>query len=204
MQVTFNNRLGSRSLSHLNILVAPVGDQVVIFEFAGQSIPGVAQIISTRSEKNGKWSFTEWTIELADGIQSFVWSQDWETSQYINAGTWSQAVEDIRKISSTPNLDAPAIERFIRARLPKTAAKLNSALGSLSVDPGPALLDLIAAQEELAAARAAEQDLKTEIRNLEEAEAARREASATRERVATAKAAMAKGASLADLKALFS
>jgi len=203
MKTVFNNRLGSRSLSHLNILVAAVGDQVVIFEFDGASIPGVAQIVSTRSEKNGKWSYTEWTVELADGIQSFVWSQDWETSQYVNAGTWHQAVEDVRKISSIPDLDEIAIERFIRARLPKTAARLTAAADTLSIDPSPALLDLIAAQEELAAARAVEQEFKAEIHNLEAAEAARHEAEATRSRVEMGKIAMSKGASLADLKALF-
>ena len=202
--VTFNNRLGSRSIVHMNLLVATVGGQVVMFEFPGKSIPGVCQVVSTRSEKNGKWSYTEWTVELADGIQSFVWTQDWKTSLYVNAGTWLRAIEDVRKVAKLPDLDAVAIERFIRAKLPNTAKKLDQAVGSLEADPSPALMDLIAAQEELAAARAELNAVMGEVKNLEAAEAARKEAAETRERVSAAKQAMAKGASLADLKALLS
>lgn len=202
--IKFNNRLGSRSIVHMNMLVAAVNDQTVIFEFPGKSIPGVCQIISSRYEKNGKWSYDEWEVELSAGVQAFVWSQDWETSLYVNAGTWDRVIEDVRAIAKLPDLDATAIERFVRAKLPNTAKKLDAAIGSLDADPAPALLDLIAAQEELATARAEEAAVRREIRNIEAAEAARQEAAETRERVAAAKSAMVKGASLADLKALFS
>lgn len=202
--VTFNDRIGSRSLSHMNVLVASVGDQTVIFPFEGKPVPGVVQIVSTRYEKNGKWSYTEWTAELADGIRSFEWYQNWETSQYLNAGVWSRAVEDVRRFASIPDLDAEAIERFVRARLPVKAKALDAALVASAADPTPALLDLLRAQEELAASSKEEAAIRQEVALAEQAAQARSEAAAIRERVANAKAAMKRGASLADLKALLS
>lgn len=211
--VTFNNRLGSRSLTHMNLLIAVVSGQTLIFPFTGETTPGVATVVSTRYEKNGKWSFSEWSVELADGIQSFVWSQDWELGSYVTAGTWTRAIEDVRRISGIPDLCPIAIERFIRSMLGKAAAKLDEAARAAQSDPTPVLAELLAAQAELAAAqaeRAAAQaeavQMATEIQQAidarEQAEQARQEAKATAERVSKAKLAMAKGASLADLKAM--
>jgi hypothetical protein len=206
MQVAFNNKLGSRNIQHLNLLVAEVQGQTLIFPFEGKTIPGVAQIISTRSEKNGKWSFTEWTVELSDGIRSFVWYQDWNEGRYVTAGTWARAVEDVRKLANVheghPDLDPVSIARFIRAKLPKVAARLDEAQEVSSTDPTEALLDLLKAQDELATARQDETAVKDEILRMEEAETMRKEAQETRERVGKAKEAMQKGASLADLKTL--
>ena len=210
---TFNDRLGSRSIHHMNLLIAAISDQTLIFPFEGKAIPGVCQIISTRSEKNGKWSFTEWTVELADGIRSFVWSEDWNEGRYVTAGTWPRAIEDVRRISGIPDLDATAIERFIRAKLGKAAARLDDAERAAKTDPTPILAELLAAQTELATAQAEraavqaeEARLSAEIQQAIDARAAaeqaRKDAAETRERVAKAKAAMAKGVSLTDLKAM--
>jgi hypothetical protein len=215
MIVKFNDRLGSRSLRHMNLLVASVGDEQVIFEFAGQSVPGVVTVVREDHEKNGKWSHTTWTVGLAEGVGSFSWHQDWERGTYLTAGTWSAAMEQVRSQATGVELTDAAIERFVRARLPKFAAKFDRAAETATADPTPILRDLIAAQTELAEAQAAKvaadrehRQLATEIQQAIDARAAaeqaRREAAETAERVAAAKTAMKKGASLADLQALLS
>lgn len=215
MITTFNDRLGSRSLRHMNLLVASCDGQQVIFEFAGKSVPGVLTVIKDEYEKNGKWSHTTWTVELAEGVQSFVWSQDWEQGTYLTTGTWPAAIEQVRSKATSVDLTDAAIERFIRARLPKFAATFDRAAAEATADPTPILRDLIAAQTELAEAQeahlAAEREhrqLATEVKQAIDtriaAEQARAKAEATADRVTKAKQAMAKGASLADLQALLS
>ena len=213
MTVKMNDRLGSRSIRHMNILVASVGEQTIIIPFAGETIPGVATVVATKYEKNGKWSYSEWTVELADGIGSFVWSQDWELGSYVTAGTWERAVSDVRRIANMPDLCSAAIERFIRAKLGKAAATIDENERKASSDGTPILSELLAAQAELADAQrslAAERsqadrlahEIQSAIDARAAAESARIEAAATAERVAKAKAAMSRGASLADLKAM--
>lgn len=213
MTITFDDKLGSRGLTHMNLLVATVGEQQLIFEFQGQNIPGAVTIASTRSERNGKWSFTEWTVELSENIRSFVWKQDWNECVYVTAGTWDRLVADIRQISGIPDLSNDAIERFVRAKLGKAARKLDEARDNATADNSPILAELLAAQQELAEAQRQRADAQAEhtalvaevqqaIEAKAAAERARTEAKETAERVAKAKSAMAKGASLADLQSL--
>ena len=179
----------------MNLLVAHVKGQTLIFEFAGESIPGVCQVVSRSYKKNGKWSYSTWEVELSSGLKSFFWSQDWEIGQYVTAGTWERAIADLQRRSGMPDLCPEAIERFIRVRLPETATKLDRAREEAKADPTEALQILLEAQAELV-------QVQTEIAQLEQAAQALEEAAVLRSKVAAARQAMAKGASLADLKAL--
>ena len=212
-QFKFNNKLRPRDLRHRNFIVAEISGEQVIARFTGENIPGVVQIVSTRSEKNGKWSFTEWTTELAPGVRAFVWAQDFQECRYVTAGTWARAYDDVRRISGMDDLTDQTIERLIRAELPGAAEKLDRAAIEAKADGTPALRALLDAQRALAEAQREESQAlaeakallaeATEAENLRaEAEKAKANAARVRANVAKAKAAMAKGASLADLKAL--
>jgi len=190
-----------------------VGDQQLIFEFTGREVAGAVRILKDEYEKNGKWSYSTWTVELADDIESFTWSQDWETGRYFVSRTWETGMAEARAKAGDITLTDEALERFIRARLPKAAEIFDAAEKARTVDPEPVLRELLEAQAELAAARTAKAEaeaahsaLATEVQAAIDAraaaEAARKETEATKQRVQAAKAAMKRGASLEDLKAL--
>ena len=204
MQISFNDRRGNRGRQHINLLAARLPDgRQVIFEFTGKGIPGVVTLVKEDYEKNGKWSHSTWTVELADGVQGWTHGQNWETGEWLTAKRWQEALAEFKTIAGRDRaLDDTAIERFIRATWRETAQKLDATQAALLADGTPALLDLLAAQKELIAAQQEHTALVAEVEAMEQAELARQEAESTRARVAAARALMKKGASLADLKAM--
>lgn len=211
MAIEFNDKLGSRSLRHLNVIIASDSDDnSVVFPFEGKSIPGIIQVIREDYTKNGKWSHTTWTVEPANGVYCATVSQDWETSKWLNSMVWESAVAEFKeKLSfvggnalNTIMIEDDAIVRFIRATWPKYATCFDAKVATDTNNTNDAVKELIAAQKELA-------ELQREISMMEAAQQAKEndmrvlaEAEATRLRVANAREAMKKGASLADLKAL--
>lgn len=186
--INFNDRRGHRGRQHLNLIAARLPDgRQVIFEFSGQSVPGVAQIVKEDYNKNGKWSAAYWEVDLAEGVFGVVRSQDWETGDWLTARRWSEAIAEFIGADA---LDADAVERFIRAKWPNIAGQLDAARREAQADGSAALADLLAAQEELAAAQAEHAAAVAGVAALEQAEAARAEAAALAERTARAKAAM--------------
>lgn len=207
----FNDKLGSRSLKHLNLLIARDGDgNTVVCQFQGKSIPGIVKMVSADFTKNGKWSHNTWTVEPADGVQCATISQDWETGKWLNSLAWSQAVDEFKKktriigLGSWIPVEIPdkAVIRFIRATWPKIATELDKNDSEIGPSMSDAIDSLIAAQNDLAAAQQELAAAQQEIVRMEREQAAITEAAAIRQRVASAREAMKKGASLADLKSL--
>ncbi len=195
----FNDKLGSRSLKHLNLLIARDGDEnTVICQFQGKSIPGIVRMVRADFTKNGKWSHNTWTVDPAPGVFCATISQDWETGKWLNSLTWKSAIEEFKDktrilgLANWTPVETPdnTITRFIRATWPKIATELDKADSEIGPSMSDAIDSLIAAQNDLAAAQ-------------QELAAAQQEiAAAIRQRVTAAREAMKKGASLADLKAL--
>lgn len=202
--VVFDDQLGSRDIQHKNLLVAKVGDEQVIFEFSGD-IPGVARVVKTRKEKNGKWSFTEWTVELAPGIEGFSFSQDWETGQYLGS-SWAHTRDRFREAARrkvAQPLEDAAIDRYVRARFKREFVdKLDEKEGVLAQPSEAALAEILSAQQARAEAEREYQGVAVEVAALAQAEADRKEAVALKDRAAAIKQAMSKGMSLADLQAM--
>lgn len=213
--ITLNDKIGSRSLKHLNLFVALAGSEQVIAKFEGGTLPGLFQVIRADFTKNGKWSHNTWTVEPADGVSLFTIAQDWETGKWLNSQTWGAAMaefiqkakraEDGYGMGASSLLEVTAITRFIRSEWPGLAAKLDAAQdATATTSPSTAIAALIAAQSEKALAQREQAALAAEVAALEQAETLKREAAETRERTAKAKDMMKRGASLADLKALLS
>ena len=211
--ITLNDKLGSRSLKHLNLFVALAGNEQVIAKFEGGTLPGLFQVTCADFTKNGKWSHNTWTVEPADGVSLFTIAQDWETSKWLNSQTWTAALAEFaQKAKSAEDgyprvagLEETAIARFIRAEWPGLAGKLDAAEdATATASPSSAIAALIAAQSEKSLAQKELAAVTAEVAAIEQAETLKREAAALRDRTAKAKDMMKRGASLADLKALLS
>lgn len=200
MKMYFDDKLGHRARNHQNLLAGRLPDgKQVIFQFTGQSVPGVITVIKKDYSKNGKWSYTAWECELADGVIGFVRSQDWETGAWLNACMWQEAILEFK---GKEDLDSDAIERFIRANWKATAGRLDKTAQLEHSNGNAALQELLDAQQELVSAQTEIAEIEHHVLQLEEAQQLRAEAEVIRHRVAAAKTAMKKGASLSDLKAL--
>lgn len=208
--VEFNDRRGQRGRAHINLIAArlPNGQQV-IFEFTGKNVPGVLTVVSKHFTKEGKWSANYWTVELAEGVIGFTHSQCWGSGEWLDSGCWRETVQEIswgtRHLSAvykTVELDADAVERFVRSTWPDQAKRLDAAEADRAAEPSAALVTLLAAQEELAQAQKSHAAILADVARLEEAETIKAEAAALRERTARAREAMKRGIGLADLKEL--
>ena len=94
----------------------------VFHPFDGKSLPGVCRVVGDNYKKNGKWSYTAWTLQLADGV--VAWTNRGgalrdlsglvpERASYVNAKTWA---------------DVPApLVRVLRALCPNASARLDEA-----------------------------------------------------------------------------
>lgn len=191
----------------MNLIVAHLGDTQVIFEFKGESIPGLLQVINTQYTKDGKWSHYDWLVEAQTGVSLFKFSQDWGTGAYLPEGRWAEARENFKRQATPVQLEDSAIDRFIRARLPDAAARLDAELAMTQEDPTPFLLAVFVQQE--IAGGAAKLAALGEVakRQAEAQELARRMAREEQGRQAAltdvkAKLAGGKAVSLADLKAI--
>lgn len=205
--IRIDDKLASRGCQHMNLIVAQLGDTQVIFQFGGESIPGLLQVVSTSYTKDGRWSHHRWDAEAAPGVGVFRFSQDFGTGTYLPEGRWAEARENFKRQATPVQLEDSAIDRFIRARLPDAAARLDAELAMTQEDPTPFLLAVFVQQE--IAGGAAKLAALGEVakRQAEAQELARRMAREEQGRQAAlteAKARLASGktVSLADLKAI--
>lgn len=185
MQIKCDDQLGSRGLKKVNVLIVPGQG---LLKFTGESISPVAKVLLAEPSKNGKWSCTTWTIELAEGVRQEVIKQDWESSEWLLGETLGIALEGLK------------ILQFLQAHFPKSLKKLQDKDASWG-EGKDQVAELLAAQKALAEAKAAEQEVLEVVRKLEEAEKMMAEAAAIQGRVTAAKALLGKGkVSLSDLK----
>lgn len=104
-KVLFNDQMGHRSLSHVNLVAVPSSH--IFLRFIGETIPGICRVTLADYSKNGKWSANTWTCELADGVMSAVHSQDWNTGSYFNSQTWPGAIAEFLRLF--PDLVGPVV-----------------------------------------------------------------------------------------------
>lgn len=76
-----------------------------LHRFVGQTIPGVVAVVATQYTKQGKWSGTTYTLQLADGVVAIPGHAGWES------GTFREALaEATRKPTRTWIEAAAALE----------------------------------------------------------------------------------------------
>lgn len=74
----WTDKMGHRSRNAWLLLIHR--DSIVVFR--GKSIPGVVAVVDTRYEKNGKWSGSEYDLELAPGVRAIPGNDGWESGSF--------------------------------------------------------------------------------------------------------------------------
>ena len=122
MKMTWNNGIGSRSRQSLAAIVVEDGR---VFDFVGESIPGVCHSQETDYEKNGKWTNTTFSVELKSTSTFVSWMQDWDTGYSFPYPTWDTAYGWM--LERAPSLKMEHFREYILKSFPKSAARWDSA-----------------------------------------------------------------------------
>lgn len=200
--ITFDDKLGSRSIEHLNLILIS-GEGIV--QFVGNDIPPILRVNKRDYHKNGKWSNNIWTVELFNGCEPLIWYQDWGTGFWFVSKTWKSAITEFsEKLPVGHGLTDDIIVRTIRAIFPSISVNFDKADKEWKQNTN-LVADILKAQEEFAAAQEAEKEIMATIEQMEDLEKIKIETDKIHTRVVAAKALMKKGpVSLADLKAIMS
>lgn len=92
-----------------------------VVPFTGQSITGFVRVLAERFHKNGKWSYTDWTLRAGEGVR--VWRNKGGSLYEVIGGKDTNGIchVDLKSWEGVP-LDA---QEVMRAILPKTSARLD-------------------------------------------------------------------------------
>ena len=120
MQWEWNDGLESRSRKPACVVVLPDG---TAHRFTGTTIPGVAEVVSEKYQKNGKWSSTTYTVLSPEGSRIASWSQSWEEGLYFPQAYWHEVLAWLREVA--PQISLAQVQELLRREWPKAAAKLD-------------------------------------------------------------------------------
>ena len=108
-----------------------------IAKFAGVSIPGLCTVLSTKYEKNGKWSNSAFQIRIAEGVAPI------EVLSPLHGDFWGDCTSFASARSLFESKASPVSEEafmsFLGAEYPRTFERLEAveeALASLEEAPG--------------------------------------------------------------------
>ncbi len=123
-KIEWSDGLGQRSCR--NFLIFIHGDEVILFR--GESIVGVVVVSGTDYTKNGKWSYTTYRLQLADGVRYVAMRDGWNTGRFTEGlgeavgrktpDTWLQVAEAL-------GVSVPSVMKFLRVCRPKAAEVLD-------------------------------------------------------------------------------
>ena len=129
-QIEWSDGLGQRSCR--NFLIFIHGDEVI--PFRGESIKNVVVVRGTDYTKNGKWSYTTYCLQVADGVRYISGRDGWNTGRFVEGlgdavgrktpDTWSQVAEAL-------GVSVPSTMRFLRAWRPRAAEALDETESAL-------------------------------------------------------------------------
>jgi len=123
-EMTYNNGMSSRSRKPELIIFTP--DRVWM---GTNSIPGVAQVVETSYNKNGKWSSSTFQVILADGVDAVSVRQDFNTGKFFTDTCMSWAA--VAKALKIEGVSPRAIEAAVREHWPKHAARFDERRNAL-------------------------------------------------------------------------
>lgn len=96
------------------------GSEFVKFE--GKNINGFATVETAVYEKNGKWSGTQFSLLLEEGVFDFPMCSPLHGLYGQNANSWKELY---RWENINPEIPIEVIKKIIAREYPKTAARLN-------------------------------------------------------------------------------
>lgn len=128
--ITWSNGIGSRGRGAWLLFIR--GDEVI--PFGGKNIPGVVVVRGTDYTKNGKWSYTTYRLELANGIRHIAGRDGWETGRFVEGlgSAVGCSTPDIwADTSKALGVSVPSAMEFLRSWRPQAAEKLDEVEQSL-------------------------------------------------------------------------
>lgn len=93
-------------------------------KFSGETIPGVAVVVGSSYNKNGKWSSTTYKLELAPGVAPVRLCSPLH-------GTWGETLTGWAAAMAELGLPYEATREIVLAEYPKTAARLDAVEAAL-------------------------------------------------------------------------
>lgn len=116
MQYNFSDKRHSRGrYAHL-FLVRKTDEKIV--EFKGQSIPEFCVVVGDHYTKNGKWSGSDYTIEIPESVSAREFTDGWETGTFregTGAGNWIECANWF-------GVSVPVAQEYLRENRPNAAA----------------------------------------------------------------------------------
>lgn len=131
INIEWSDGIGSRRRNPFLIFVR--GDEII--PFRGENINGVVVVRGTDYTKSGKWSYTTYRLQLADGIRHIAGRDGWETGRFVEGlasavgcatpDTWADTAKAL-------GVSVPSAMEFLRSWRPKAAEKLDEVEQSLA------------------------------------------------------------------------
>ncbi len=124
MQITYSDKMGSRSRSAWAIVIGP-GDEIELF--TGESIPGKVAITGHDYTKQGKWSHSTYRLQIAPGVRFLSGHTGWGTGTFVEglASATGKPTDRWHEVANALGVSLPVAQEFLRARRPKAAEKLD-------------------------------------------------------------------------------
>lgn len=87
-------------------------------KFGKENIPGFCAVITAQYQKNGKWSNTDYTLDLAHGVRALEFLSPLH-------GTWGDDLSSWGEVAERLALPVEVCQMIVRAEYPKTGERLD-------------------------------------------------------------------------------
>ncbi len=129
-EITWSDGIGPRSRSSFLLFVK--GDEVISFN--GSTISGIVVVKGTDYQKNGKWSYHTYRLQLARGVRHIAGRDGWGTGRFVEGlgtATGCSTPDTWAEVAQTMGISVPGAMDFLRSWRPKAAEKLDEVEESL-------------------------------------------------------------------------
>ena len=117
---SWNDGMVSRSRRPACLVISGSG---IVHCFSGVDIPGLAKIIKTQYEKNGKRSNSTYHCVSPQGTKIHFLSQSLEEGLYWPQASWKEVIKSVQY--SAPQVDQRSLKAVIREHWGKAAARFD-------------------------------------------------------------------------------
>jgi len=115
-----------------------------ITSFSGESIPGLVAVVGSNYVKCGRWSYTDYRLEIADDVRAIAGRQGWNNGTFreglAGAVGSKQPLDRWSDVATALGVSLPECRRFLKAEFPAEAAELDKIEAALeavdSASPG--------------------------------------------------------------------
>jgi len=121
----WNSKQGNRDRSAWCLLIQ--GD--VVHVFSGENIPGVAVVKGESFHKDGKWSFTEYDLSLADNVRSVAGKKGWNNGSFLEGLAEAVSKETPRiwpEVAEALGVSVKSARVLLEGHWPSEAKQLDS------------------------------------------------------------------------------